>query len=470
MGKSWLLDSLPILSKVLLYAPFVNHYRNSSPTHTDMSLATRLELQRMAIYSTDFKYLSTHNRDVLTNRQQKEYDTRHARLTGFLDDFNPEMTVARDPSSLFRGKRIGGPLGLIHIKACPMTDGNTYDAIRQLSVRVAQNITQLYQDRLEYLTERGRENEMPTKKDFTDNMIHTMAQYPARPNQDKAWRTLSRSCSFPLVGLLTRDQTIDSDKLLTEAIKDVATPITDRLHPDRRDRLQINEINDHLRKSPFYPYRAQLEQESPKINFIEELINRLLVTKDRPVGDEQVKERHGDPPADGTNNHHLLVFSEMAISAFLCFMILWTRFEAEIRDKKIFILYVHSGVPAAVRHVYKGYLQEDCQPGDPIKILISTSNLFGEGYNLQRVNTCVLTEIPSTYEIQRQCFGRVDRTGQSMRTWLYQLYDERNPTEKIRYRRNKNKRELAMREAQGDDVQEQPEEDLIDELDPNRRA
>ncbi|KAI0969649.1 hypothetical protein F4678DRAFT_439591 [Xylaria arbuscula] len=124
-------------------------------------------------------------------------------------------------------------------------------------------------------------------------------------------------------------------------------------------------------------------------------------------------------------------------------MVLFYHFRPTIEAGHLVILYAHSGVSTGVRSEYTTYFQRNCQQGDPVKVLISTINIFGEGHNMQRVNSCILTEVPNTHERQKQAFGRVDRTGQTMTPLLFQLFDRENRCERIKMQRNINQRNLA---------------------------
>ncbi|KAJ8128951.1 hypothetical protein O1611_g4685 [Lasiodiplodia mahajangana] len=145
----------------------------------------------------------------------------------------------------------------------------------------------------------------------------------------------------------------------------------------------------------------------------------------------------GPPPADGTNTRHALIFCDNVLSAFLLAMLLFTRFQ---NDEGVVILYAHGGLDMRTRQEYVDYIQEDCDPYNPgpVKVLVSTLDIMGQGFNLFRANTVILTEIPRSIDMTIQAFGRVDRRGQVMNVNLVQLYDSENLCEEIRRNKHDN--------------------------------
>lgn len=184
-----------------------------------------------------------------------------------------------------------------------------------------------------------------------------------------------------------------------------------------------------LKKSPFWAHRGTLRKASPKFDAVVKNINQIIELKK--------KTKDEDGPPDGSQVRHMLLFSDSQLSAFLLFMLL-----TELYTKDIQLIYVHGGIAPVDRSKMLEEVNTPCSPGGLNKVVISNFNLIGQGYNLQRANYAIITEMPRSQTVQRQAFGRVDRRGQAQKVVLLQLYDQRNLVEKVRYVRGKARAEL----------------------------
>ncbi|KAJ8105109.1 hypothetical protein ONZ43_g7558 [Nemania bipapillata] len=330
-----------------------------------------------------------------------------------------------------------------------MLPGDTRTAFRQISLGVKAYFEQQYRDEMQRYEDSGRDGDEPNRNQFINKCMRQAADNP-RSNRD--FDILTRSSCFPHAAVLRRDGIVDNDEFLVTRLQGIATAISRILHPDSLNQLPVAAVTALFRQSPFYAHRVKIREQSPKIAWVETYIRNLIAIRRAPRDSEEVLKRYGPAPPDNTNCRHALVLSDNPLSAYLSTMVLWDIFSREIESKTVIFLYAHSGISATGRAEYTRYMQQSCERTNIVKVLISTMDIFGVGHNLQRVNTAIITEVPSSHEKQKQAFGRVDRKGQTMTPLLYQLFDDENLAERVRMFRNKNRRFLANQGHDDDDA------------------
>ncbi|KAJ2980219.1 hypothetical protein NUW58_g7005 [Xylaria curta] len=419
-----------------------NH--NPRPVKRISGLGSLQDLSRQA---TNFSYLVDNmNRAQVDANMKAEMERRRDELGRFCGVFCPQMMIARKKTTKFRGQAIGARGRAVTYVRLNMPKGETYDIFKSLVDSIGTYINQQYEDAVRAWESSGSEGEKPSKKTIVNNRLQQIAGNPAR---ERNFEVISRASCFPRIAFLVQRGLIQREQLLFADIRPLAIEINQLLHPDLLDNVDFTAVQRVLERSPFYNYRQEILDQSPKLHWVRRKIDGLLAIRTKPPTDPEVLKDHGPAPPDGTNTRHALILSETPLSSWLCFLILWRLYRRAIPRGEIIILYAHSEISPIVRTQYTAYMQESCQYDNRCKILVSTSDLFSEGHNLQRVNTAILTEFPSSHEKQRQAFGRVDRQGQTMNTFLYQLYDGANLAEQVKQHRFENRRRLAE-QTQGD--------------------
>ncbi|KAI0442688.1 P-loop containing nucleoside triphosphate hydrolase protein [Xylaria telfairii] len=438
------------------WKPFVEHAFGSNGTGRIPGLANAQGLDR---YQSLFAYLVNNlDRVISSEQEQAERTNRFNELTGFAREFVPEMMLARTRTSIFRGKSLGEAYGRIRLKRIDMKPGETRDIFRDLANRINSYINQQYDDAFREWDENGREGEMPNRASMRKQRVQGLISDNDNKHKSEEFSIVSRASCFPYIATLHSRQLILPANLLVDDFRPIATTISQLLGPVPLNMEGVNDlveaVDAELAESTFFQHRDELWDESPKIQWVAGYLRDLIRISKLSPDSGDIDEDYGPPPIDGTNFRHALLFSHAPISAFLTFMILWHQFREYFRRGEIVLLYAHAGISTSDRARYTRYMQESCENDRRCKVLISTNEIFGEGHNLQRVNTVILTEITSTYAQQRQSFGRVDRQGQRMTALLYQLYDEENLAERVKRDRNQSRRRLISAQ-QGADGQEQ---------------
>ncbi|KAJ8122338.1 hypothetical protein O1611_g9867 [Lasiodiplodia mahajangana] len=430
------------------WRPFLEHALNSR-REAPLAIGDVKNINDLDKYENDFKYLVEHlHRDEASQntRGGRETNKRQEALKPFLQKFIPLMMIARKKTSIFRGVPCGSPATAINTVQANMSPGAAYDAVSAVAAGVKAYLNELYNSEVEQWRRDGEQGEQPNKRDFIKTRIMEAAEErPGRGIQE--YNILSRSSCFPFVAVIHRQGNLDNDQFLSTGIAPLGNRISAMLHPQRLGALDVDEVQALFATSPFHAHKSDLWQESPKIRWVAKYIRYLILIRDQPRDSAAVNGSHGPPPPDNSNCRHALVMADQPLSAFLSMMLF--------------------GVAVPVRSQYATYMMENCNTDNRVKILVTTAKIFGVGHNLQRANTAILTEVLGSYENQKQAFGRVDRKGQQMKPWLYQLYDDRNLTEKIRMARNKNRKHLADHGHEGpqDDTFEQAANDITSFLD-----
>ncbi|RWA13162.1 hypothetical protein EKO27_g1972 [Xylaria grammica] len=453
----------------IFFRPFVVYAFHSATTpQAEIGGLKPGELEK---YCTDFDYLVNNpERSNMTERQRRDHAPRQERVATFLRNFLPQMVLARKRGTIFRGRRIAAQDAPVNEIRLDMPQGQTRTTFEAMSARVKRYINTRYNEEYKNWVDGGSEGNPPDKARFYHQTVDGMSN-DYRNRNSREWEILTKASCFPYVAYLVNSGLVDNDDLLVNRINARATPISRLLDPtrlfdpsqtpeSRRDTIRV--IDEILDQSPFPAHLVTLRNQSPKIRWVEGRIDELLRIARQPRDSVNVIQGFGPPPPDGTNIRHALVLSQAPVSAFISFMVLWDSFRNAILQGRLVIQYAHSGVKQKPRADIAAYMQQDCEGRRPVKVLVSTTEIFGEGFNLQRVNTAIITEVGGSYEKQRQAFGRVDRTGQTMRPLLYQLYDQENLCERVRRLRNQTRRTIA---ESGQDERDDGDPGIIDLID-----
>ncbi|TGJ79320.1 hypothetical protein E0Z10_g9440 [Xylaria hypoxylon] len=429
-------------SDIKHWRPFLRHaiQMNQTMNRGRIEIAGVSSMTEFALYESSWNYLVENlNVTTLPANILRERDERRDKLFDFLRIFFPQMMVARRRGDTFRGQNIdlvaGRPIDI----RCDMEMGATRDAFRSFVARVKSWVRQEYQIALNAWNEGGQEGERPTRRSAAQRSLENVVENRSLNSSGSAeFQILSRSSAFPAVARVIRENRLGNESTLARNILPIAKKLSSLLSANRINRESRAKVLEELMSSPWWEHRDLLLQESPKHKIVEQEIDRLLdiatkVTDDPSLGDA------GPPPEDGTNIRHALIFADCPLSAFLTVMLLFPKYQ----DKNLVLMYAHGGTEVQKRAQYCEYIQQDCHADYPVKILVSTMDIMGQGYNLFRVNTVILTEVPRTSARQNQAFGRVNRRGQVMVPRLIQLHDTINLAEEVRRIRNANRSQLA---------------------------
>ncbi|TRX89032.1 hypothetical protein FHL15_010051 [Xylaria flabelliformis] len=426
-----------------MWRPFVQHHFSSREVGQLQGLNNPEGLEK---YQIHYAYLVNNlGRQQVDNQAREERNVRQGELLDFANVFMPQFMLARTRTSNFRGQRIGSRYAPMRMKRLDMLPGETQANFRTLAGRVQSYLNQQFEDAVRKWEQDGRQGQRPDRRSLVNDRVQQISN---NPNRNDEFSVISRASCFPYIATLYARSLIERRSLLVDNIQDIAKGISQQLNPDQLSieavGRSIAAVNDLLSQSPFSTYRGELRDWSPKILWIELYIRNLLrILRTRPDS-QNVLDKYGPAPPDGTNARHALILSQAPIAAFLTFMILWHTFQEDIAQGNIVFIYGHSGIEPRQRSRYTAFLQQSCQNDNRVKVLISTTDIFGEGHNLQRVNSVILTEVPGSYETQKQAFGRADRQGQMMTPILYQLYDDLNLAERVKMARNRNRRRILQ--------------------------
>ncbi|KAI1777418.1 P-loop containing nucleoside triphosphate hydrolase protein [Hypoxylon cercidicola] len=273
--------------------------------------------------------------------------------------------------------------------------------------------------------EGGRQGEEPRRQEIETSYLDKGITRPEL-TKENPYQVVYRSSCFPAVARLYSIGVITYNQLLRASVESVSKEVTAALSTPLLDRRDA--ITNALKKSPFWRFRDELVRTSPKFKYVDQFLDEMMKSK---------KGRDEGGPSDNSGVQHMIIFSDSQLSAFLITMLLLDRYSETIN-----LIYIHGGIPAAQRADMLAAVAEDCTRRSLHKVIVSSFRFLSEGYNLQRANYAIITEMPRTPTIQRQAFGRVDRTGQTQEPVLIQLYDRNNLVEKIRYIRNINRAEI----------------------------
>ncbi|KAI1404492.1 hypothetical protein F4819DRAFT_504252 [Hypoxylon fuscum] len=425
----------------------------------DMNVPLLDEASDVEEWDVYWKYVVRQQGLVNTPRVQALVDERHQYLVDRLKHFVPAFILCRKKTNNFLGTPISSmqPQPLLQ-EQLDMVDGPVHDAFKTLVSSVKTWIDDYYSQQVKEWRDQGghdanesdesgessesSEADKPNKASIQSALLDrniTGGQVP------RAYQVLARSSCFPAVAKLYQDGKIEYRYLLTQYTQDLGQKITlafetgdatpGRSAPRRPpNRTQIESaVLGVLQESGFWQHIDELVNSSPKFAALCRHIDEMHAL--RGVGDRKVGAV-GDN--DDKRIQHMLVFSDTNVSAFLTFMCLFNKYRMRFNW-----IYVHAALGVEQRAAQLQRVQEPCRPSTPNKIVISTFGLAGKGYNLQRANRVILTEIPNSLEVQRQATGRVDRQGQTLTPILVQLYDGRNLAEVVRHRRNANRGNLT---------------------------
>ncbi|KAI0553214.1 hypothetical protein F4679DRAFT_600168 [Xylaria curta] len=358
-------------------------------------------------------------------------------LFRFLKRFIPVMMISRQRGDKFRGVAILSK-SRTQLVRCDTQTGIIKDTFHNLISHVKMLVNQEYSISLSKWIERNRVDEKPVKRAIAQRRLEFVSDHARGTAGSLVPQLILRSSTFPAVAQLIHGKSVGYGEILGQSVLATATEVSRILGPKRIDDKTKTAALNALKSSVWFQHKDLLYEQSSKIKEVERHISTLIDNSSKEPDDPSLINQ-GPPPSDGTNIRHLLLYADYPLSAFLMLLVLFPRFF----DSNVVFLYAHSGVDIATRKRYIDYMQEDCQKGDPVKVLISTMNIIGHGFNLFRVNNVIITEVPRSWERQNQAFGRVDRRGQVMQPNLIQLYDSFNLVEEVRRIRNENREQLS---------------------------
>ncbi|KAI1366501.1 hypothetical protein F5Y08DRAFT_351426 [Xylaria arbuscula] len=421
-------------SHIALFRPFVRYEFKCSP---NTEIAGLRQTSDMDQYESAWRSLV--GRIDLGGLSQRD-ETRLNNLLEFLRRFYPLMMISRMRGDEFRGKEIL-PVRPIDVRnfRLPIGPNHTRQVINSAVVRVRAYLERKYLKELSDWREK-QEGPEPTRRVIAQRYLEMVADGEIPRGNLRELHYLSRSLTFPTVATLVADGHVDYSETRTGKINPMAESLTPHLLPGRPTSKSYEAIYKILKKSPWFKYRDLLIAESPKYKEIEDELTELLnISGLDASGDEMVEKDVGPPPDDDTNIRHGIIFADNPLSAFLIFMLLYTR-SAQIN---LVVMYMHTQLSALQREEICEYMNEDCRLGDPVKILVSTINAAGTGYDFSRANTMILTEVPRSSVRQTQAFGCIDRIGQAMYARKIQLRYTDNFAETIRVVRNENRDKIG---------------------------
>ncbi|KAI0201646.1 hypothetical protein F4808DRAFT_459773 [Astrocystis sublimbata] len=411
------------------FRPFVHHALTQGDTRIP-GLESEIEFDKYEkIWENLVKTLNLPTRNDTREREN---------LLGFLRKFIPHIMISRRRGDKFRGSVILGksPIQLI---PCDTRSESCMQAFDKLISQVKKFVNQEYNLKLNEWLLGKKEGKKPNKRAIAQARLEFVSGGSRRRASSTVPQILLRSSTFPALAQVVHEHTpVDYSLLLGSAMIELATRISRILSPKKlSDDSKVNAMKE-MDDSYWWERKNKLFQSSPKVQEIHRRLHELLDLAEKQT-DDPSQEDIGPPPKDGTNIRHLLVFTDYPLSAFLILMVLLPRFI----ERNVVFLYVHSGVDINERQEIVNYMQKDCSPGDPVKVLISTMRIIGRGYNIFRANTVIITEVPRNTNLRDEAFGRIDRRGQVMQVNLIQLYDRNNLAEEIRRVHNHNRDQLT---------------------------
>ncbi|KAI0442694.1 hypothetical protein F4803DRAFT_575256 [Xylaria telfairii] len=407
----------------------------SSAAKTEYAIAKLTNIDEFNKYEAYWDNLvNSLNDTTLKGDQLRARDQRMDELYQFLRLFIPLMMISRERGDLFRGVQIlaRSQTQLIRCDTIGVAAQPFFDLISQ----VESLINKEYKLALGTWKESGQQGEKPVKRAIAQRNLELLSDSPR--SSFRASQILLRASTFPAVAQLVNDKVVSYEDTLGTKVLPIATKISTILRPKDFDDETKLEALRALESSPWWEHRNTLFESSRKIREVVHQIDNLIEISTKAVDDPSLAEL-GPPPSDKTTIRHLLLYADYPLSAFLMLMVLLPRYT----NKNVEFMYAHSGVNVNTRQEYVDYIQQDCMEGGPIKILISTISIIGQGFNIFRAGTVIITEIPRSSDKQKQAFGRIDRRGQVMNPSLIQLYDTVNLPEQIRRIRNENRDQLT---------------------------
>ncbi|RYC63861.1 hypothetical protein CHU98_g2353 [Xylaria longipes] len=426
------------------WRPFIRHAFNAkrfdrgfTMSYNNYDIARLTKVEDFDEYENSWKNLVNNLSDTsLQGRALESRNEMRDKLFEFLKRFIPLMMISRQRGDMFRGVQILGRRNTQLIRCDMQIDATVH--IFSLISQVRSLINEEYKIALNDWIGGNREGEKPIKRAFVQTRLEVLSDSPRRNARSTVPQLLLRASTFPAVAQLVRQKSINYEAILGKSVVTIAKRISAILVPDKIDDRTQTEAIDVLSSSTWWQHRDLLYERSPKIKEVERQIDNLIEISTKDADDPSLANI-GPPPSDGTTSRHLLLYADYPLSAFLMLMVLFPRY----CGKNVVVLYAHSGVDMTTRTKYIDYIQENCNQGDPVKILISTISIIGHGFNIFRASTVIITEIPRSSDKQNQAFGRVDRRGQVMEPKLIQLYDSNNLLEEIRRIRNENRDRLS---------------------------
>ncbi|KAI1439424.1 hypothetical protein F5Y02DRAFT_412234 [Annulohypoxylon stygium] len=395
---------------------------------------------------SDWNYLLHKNHIISNPRTKAEVETRRKSIGELMKSLAPSILMARHNADAFRGRPIGDDGRRIVVKPikCNMIDGTGRDAFCKLTANVRAYVSQALDQRHNAWVTGGRDGPEPTQRsvelEFFGGSGGSTAMKLGKAG-GRSWIQLLRANVYPAVALLYVRELVNEDEFGADNIN---------RHGDEACALAVSGAGrsmliDRLAESPFWPYRAQLREQSSKFQRLCEYVEDMVAYRDcRPNAD--------DPgPADGTNIRHMVMFTDSPVSSFITFMLLSKKYP------HIQVMLINGRTPTVATKKIPEYgrreildnLMSDCTNDSPNKILVTTYRICGTALSLQRANYCVLMEPARDAKEECQAAARVNRRGQLMKVVAVRLYDDRNLSEVLKRARHRNQDDILSSQEQG---------------------
>lgn len=329
--------------------------------------------------------------------------------------FLQPMTFAIRQNEMWRGKTLN-PLPQAHqrtIAVTPLAD----EVVKNCLTNIMANVDKLVNEELtrkkkDWAKKKGKakqENrpfdlDEPTKQDVIEHQVGA-----ERPKG--AWHELSRACSFPYLAVLTETGVVKSGMLDSSECQYDPVAIAKRIDQDPQ---KLHADEKEFEDWEFYRHRKLLKANSPKFAELEQLLIPDLINDEDP----DTRPDKDDP----CQKRYAVVFCTHTITAVLIWFFLITN--KELCKKIQPILFTSSISIERRQEIMKEVMKG--RPDGRCRILIATTEIAAEGFNLQRVNNVWVMELPNTPSKFLQAIGRVRRTGQLMKIKIVRLFDKEN--------------------------------------------
>ncbi|KAK7757536.1 hypothetical protein SLS62_000551 [Diatrype stigma] len=401
-----------LVEGVQLWRPFAEHFFETAEAMQwePRNFGSITELAKLDAYENDWKYVVAFKQDP--NREAGVND-RIGRLQDIFTTFVPATILARKYDTKFLGEVIlQMPVDIIDIR-CDLPGGTARSAIQQLSGQVKAWADVQFDAQNDRWTQ-GKQANQPVREVVERELLRAAAERGGVAGKTDAFLALQRSTSYPFLARLWLDNTIDKSHFLAENVNQFSGSVTRLLN----NAAPRQDVLDALAKSPFWDYRDELEQHSPKFAILCQYIAEIQSLKGQVV------------------------------ASFVTFMLLYVRYP------DIEFIYVHpSDRDSRAREKAARNIQAPCpDAGARNKVLVSTCSCMGTGHNLYRANYVVILDQPRSAAIQEQTFRRVKRGGQVQNTKLVQLYDGRSLPEAVLRIRSENRTALSAMSYQSNSI------------------
>lgn len=291
----------------------------------------------------------------------------------------------------------------------PVMGPKAKEAFGRLIGRVETLVTKKWKEENAQWEKDGRLGEQPSLESVRDGVCSGSKSL----NKDSSdFVNLQRSSMFPMLARLLERKVVTSDDLASTDCQKYATS-TRSLVVAAGGRRSVGDImQDSSEEWALFEYFERLWENSAKLIHIKKLIQAM-----------RRDDTAARLPPDGSRVQHAIVFCYTPIAAVLTYLGL-------LADKGLQgcteIHFLGSKVKSQDRDQVVAAMNEDVEVGGRNKILVTTTPVGGEGFNLQRVNNVWFTEFPVKLGAFEQAQCRAVRKGQKMEVAVHILQEENN--------------------------------------------